>query len=207
MSLFRAARHFSSTAANLAQTAKAPIQLFGIEGRYAHALYSAAAKKNALDSVEKELTKFKGYTETDTKFNTFLNNPVITRSQKTKVIQDVLKKQKFSDITVNFFAALAENNRLTHSVDVIEAFGKLMAATRGEVAATITSAEALSAKHKKALEKALDGFLKSGQKFNLNYQVDGALLGGVVVEMGDRIIDMSVKTQINKYIKSVSQSL
>eukprot|EP00043_Microstomoeca_roanoka_P020735 m.253830 g.253830 ORF g.253830 m.253830 type:complete len:208 (-) comp17457_c0_seq1:1136-1759(-) len=207
MSLLRAARHFSSSAATLAQAAKPPIQLFGIEGRYAHALYSAASKKNALETVEKELNKFKTFTETDTKFNNFLNNPVLSRSQKSKTIQQVLEKQKFSGLTVNFFGALAENNRLPNSVDVINAFQKLMAASRGEVAATITSAEALKDKHKKAIEKSLEGFLQKGEKFTLNYKVDESLLGGLVVEMGDRIIDMSVQTQMKKYLKAVSQSL
>eukprot|EP01147_Barroeca_monosierra_P003406 gene3406-6057_t len=213
MALFRTMRHLSSTATTMANAAKAPIQLFGIEGRYAHALYSAASKKNALEGVEKELVSFKSLTEKDANLRSFLSNPVLTRAQKTKVIQDVLQKQKFSGITVNFFenlhfsGALAENNRLSHCVDVISSFQKLMAATRGEVAATVTTAEALSSKHKKSVEKALEGFLQPGQKFTLNYEINNDMLGGLVVEMEDRIIDLSVKTQINKYIKTLSESL
>eukprot|EP00056_Hartaetosiga_gracilis_P017656 m.8018 g.8018 ORF g.8018 m.8018 type:complete len:210 (+) comp5986_c0_seq1:20-649(+) len=200
-------RSFSTSAAMMAKSVKPPIQLFGVQGRYANALYSAASQKNKLPVVEKDLATFKGFTETDVKFNNFLNDPILSRSVKKDVIEKTLKKQKFDEISVNFFGVLADNNRLKVAGDIVDAFQSLMVADRGEVAATITTAKALSGKHKKSIEKSLNGFLQKGQKHIITYNVDANIMGGLVVEMGDRLIDMSVKAKLANYKKLLSESL
>eukprot|EP00730_Choanoeca_flexa_P017824 TRINITY_DN8619_c0_g2_i3.p1 TRINITY_DN8619_c0_g2~~TRINITY_DN8619_c0_g2_i3.p1 ORF type:complete len:213 (+),score=36.68 TRINITY_DN8619_c0_g2_i3:35-673(+) len=167
----QATRSLSTTAVRAAEAQQAPIQIFGIEGRYAHALYSAASKKNALDKVEKELSQVQTLIADSSDFSEFLKNPVLSRAEKSSIVQEIMTKQKMSETTVNFFGALAENNRLDNTVEVIDAFKKLMSATRGEVSCVVTSAADLKAAQKKSIEAALKNFVPKGQKVSVDYQV------------------------------------
>lgn len=93
---------------------QAPIQLFGVEGRYAHALYSAATKQKSLQSVEKELNSFKDILKVDTKFNQFVKDPTIKRGTKSEVLLASLQKQKFSPITTNFLCTYSTCSERFH---------------------------------------------------------------------------------------------
>jgi ATP synthase F1 delta subunit len=113
--------------------------LHGIDGRYASALYSAAAKKNVLPQVESELSKMKSLIEKDSRLAQFLESPIIQRSKKVEGVKSLLKQGAYSDVTKNLFTVMAENGRLDLTTKVINAFGSLMAAHRGEVLVTVTS--------------------------------------------------------------------
>merc|ERR1711862_952735 len=108
-------RGFSSSAVR-AKLVAAPIQLFGTEGRYAHALYSAASKQKKLDAVEKELHGFQALAAKDAKLAEFIANPAVKRTHKLEAVKSVAAKTKLSDTTANFLAALAENGRLKTSL-------------------------------------------------------------------------------------------
>eukprot|EP00045_Choanoeca_perplexa_P022825 m.10988 g.10988 ORF g.10988 m.10988 type:complete len:214 (-) comp9733_c0_seq1:56-697(-) len=203
----QASRSLSTSAIRAAEAKKAPIQIFGIEGRYAHALYSAASKKQALDKVEKELTQVANLVGESQQFADFLKNPVLSRQEKSSIVQDIMKQQKVSDTTVNFFGALAENNRLANTMEVIDAFKQLMSATRGEVACVVTSAADLKSAQKKSIESALKGFVPSDQKVKVEYQVDASIIGGFMVDVGEKHVDLSVKTKVQKYRNILSESL
>lgn len=112
---------------------KPPIQLFGIEGRYATALYSAASKQKTLESVEKELVKFQDTLKTDVKLREFMLNPTIKRSIKGDAIKSVASKASLSNHSANLLQILAENGRLKNVGGVINAYRTIMAAHRGEV--------------------------------------------------------------------------
>lgn len=115
-----------------------------------------------------------------------------------------MSSKKFSETTVNFFTTLAENNRLTSTLGVISAFETLMSASRNEVVCTITSAEALDSKTQAALKKSLGAFVP-GQEVSFTEIVDPSILGGLIVEIGgDKYIDMSTKTKVNKLVKELS---
>jgi F-type H+-transporting ATPase subunit O len=118
-----------------------PAVLHGIEGRYATALYTAAAKKQALDAVETDLKTVKRVVEKDAKLREFLENPTINRIEKKAGVQQLLAAGKYNDLTKNFFDTLAENGRLYDTVKIINSYGSLMSAYRGEVQVTITSAK------------------------------------------------------------------
>merc|ERR1712168_386333 len=128
-----AVRQFSTTC-NRSKLVKAPIQLFGIEGRYAHALYSAASKEGSLNLVEKELSGFQSYVDA---------NPTIKRKEKASVLGDLLKENKVSHITVNFLNEMAENGRLPKMGSIFGAFSTIMSAERGEVVCSVTTAKPL----------------------------------------------------------------
>merc|ERR1712141_694407 len=199
MRLFGAVREFSTTAARSGKLAPTPIQVFGTSGRYATAIYSAATKEKKLDVVEKELKGVQALLAKDPKLNEFVLNPTIKRTLKSETMQSTLKKQNMSNLTINLFAALAENGRLGASASVIDTFNKLMAAHRGEVICSVTTA--------KPLEAALKSFLGKGESLLMETKVDPGLIGGMVVTIGDKYVDMSMSSKIKTYTNLIKQAV
>lgn len=116
---------------------KPPIQLFGIEGRYATALYSAASKQKTLEAVEKDLVKLQASIKTDAKLRSFIENPTIKRSIKSDALKAVGAKISLKPESTNLLGILAENGRLQKLDGVINAFKIIMSAHRGEVCVLI----------------------------------------------------------------------
>ncbi|KAL5457340.1 hypothetical protein EMCRGX_G034589 [Ephydatia muelleri] len=197
----------TSTAAKAGELVKPPIQLFGIDGRYAHALYSVAAKNKILEKVEKELDDFQKLASKYPQLASFITNPTLNKQQKQAGIGSILKEQQFSDTTAKFFGALVENNRLRRTLGVIKAYKTLMGAHRGEVLCTVTTAKPIDDKNKKELESVLKGFAGKNAVLKLNQKVDASLIGGMVVEIGDKYIDMSTSTKIKKIVAALKGAL
>ncbi|KAG8450216.1 hypothetical protein GDO86_002744 [Hymenochirus boettgeri] len=194
-------RSFSTSAVRpLSKLVKPPIQVYGLEGRYATALYSAASKEKKLDQVEKEMNRVSTLLK-DPKLSFIVTNPHIKRALKQKTVGDILAKEKFSPLTVNFVNLLAENGRLRQTTDVISSFGKIMSAHRGEVLCSVTTASPLDEANLTELKTALNGFLAKGEILKLETKTDSAILGGMIVSIGDKYIDMSTKAKIQKLSK------
>jgi len=192
------ARQFSSSSANNA-IVRSPLAVHGIDGRYASALYSAASKQKALEAVEKDLTKFAATLKTDPRLADFLNDPSIQKGLKVDGLAGVADKMKLNPLSKNLLLSLADNNRFTFIPGVASTFALIMKAHRGEVVCTVTSAKALDAGMAKEVEGALNGFLKKGQKAQITFSVDPALVGGMVVSIDDKFCDMSMSSKLNKY--------
>ncbi|KAL7036130.1 hypothetical protein ACKWTF_008702 [Chironomus riparius] len=156
------ARNISSSSA-LQQLVKPPIQVFGIEGRYACALFSAASKTKALDAVEKDLTNLQGQYKKDQKLRDFILDPSIKRSLKASALKDVSSTIKFNAATGFLLELLAENGRLKKLDSIINAYKLIMSAHRGEVVCEVITAKPLEGAQRKELEAQL--------KVNLNYYV------------------------------------
>ena len=120
-----------------------PIQVFGTEGRYATALYSAATKKKALDTVEKDLKTFQATLKKDARLADFLADPSIKKSLKADGLSGACDKLKMNELSKNLFLALAENGRFNMAESVAAAFSTIMAAHRGEVVCEITTAKVI----------------------------------------------------------------
>uniref|UniRef100_A0A8C5N1X2 ATP synthase peripheral stalk subunit OSCP, mitochondrial n=1 Tax=Leptobrachium leishanense TaxID=445787 RepID=A0A8C5N1X2_9ANUR len=174
-----------------------PIQIFGLEGRYATALYSAASKEKKLDQVEKELIRILAVIK-DPKVSGIIINPHIKRSLKQKALSDILAREKLSSVTSNFVSLLAENGRLPQTSSILSAFAKMMSAFRGEVLCSVTTASPLDEANLTELKTALGGFLAKGEVLQLETQTDSSILGGMIVSIGDKYIDMSTKAKIQK---------
>jgi F-type H+-transporting ATPase subunit O len=144
---------------------KPPIQVFGIEGRYATALFSAASKQKSLDAVEKDLTSLQASVKQDPKLKDFVINPTIKRSLKASALKDVAAKVKFNPATGFLLEQLAENGRLNKLDAVINAFKLIMSAHRGEVVCEVTTAKPLEASQRKDLEAQL----KVSEKYNSRF--------------------------------------
>ncbi|XP_053179714.1 ATP synthase subunit O, mitochondrial [Scomber japonicus] len=200
------ARQFSTSVIRpVAKLVRPPIQVYGVEGRYATALFSAAAKQNKLDQVEQELGKVSSFIK-DPKISSIVMNPHVKRSIKQKTFHDALAKAKVSPITVNLINVLSDNGRLTITGDVITAFGKMMSAHRGEVICSVTTAQALDEASLSELKVALKGFLQKGETIKLETKSDPAILGGMIVSIGDKYVDMSTKTKIQKLTKLIRET-
>ncbi|KAG0221573.1 hypothetical protein BGW41_006680, partial [Actinomortierella wolfii] len=186
--------------ATASNAVKIPAVLHGIEGRYATALYSAAAKKQALETVESDLKQVKAVVEKDAKLRAFLENPTINRNEKKDGVKKMLGAGKYSDLTKNFFDTLAENGRLYDTVKIINSYDTLMSAHRGEVQVTITSAKELDAKDINKIKGFLSksSYVSPKQTLVVSNKVNPSILGGLVVEFGDKTIDLSVSSKVNK---------
>lgn len=186
---------------------KPPVLVFGIEGRYATALYSAASKQNKLEAVQKDLVAFKDLMAKDTALNGFIENPSLKRQQKQVVLDELAKKMNYSPLVANLFGALSENGRIQKLSGVITAFEKIMSAHRGEVFCTVTTAKPLDNVTLKDLKSTLQLFLKKNETLELELKVDPSIIGGMLVNIGDKYVDMSMASKIRTYTNMIKQSV
>jgi len=189
----------SRLATAAAQSVKPPVAVYGIEGRYASALYSAASKQKQLDVVEKDLKGFASQLQKDTRLSDFLLDPSVKKNLKVDGLAGACDKLKMNPLTKNTLLALAENGRYNYVKAVVNSFTTIMAAHRGEVVCEVTTAKPLEAAMQKDIEAAIGGFLKAGEKSLINYKVDPSIIGGLVVSVGDKYADMSMASKLKKY--------
>uniref|UniRef100_A0A646QIR3 Oligomycin sensitivity conferral protein n=1 Tax=Hemiscolopendra marginata TaxID=943146 RepID=A0A646QIR3_9MYRI len=205
--MFGSVRKFSTTSAVAAKLAKTPLAVFGTEGRYATALYSAASKEKKLDAVEKELTFLQNALAKDKKFSDFILNPTLKKQLKKDALLAALRKQNATKLTENFCQILTDNGRLNKLSAIVNVFLRLMSAHRGDILCEITSAKALDEPTKNELTTALKGFLKSGENLKLELKVDPSIIGGLVVSIGDKHVDMSLATKIKTYTALLKEGI
>lgn len=132
----------------------------------------------------------------------FIRDPSIKRKLKADAFKQAASK--FNPATANLLSLLAENGRLAKVNNVINIFKLIMAANRGEVVCEVTTAKPLDADTKGKLEAALKGFLKSGQTILLTTKVEPSIIGGMIVSIGDKYVDMSVSSKIKKYTDAIN---
>ncbi|KFM70133.1 ATP synthase subunit O, mitochondrial, partial [Stegodyphus mimosarum] len=197
MSIF--VRQLSTTPLRQAAMIKPPVPVFGVEGRYATALYSAAMKEKKLDAVEKDIKDLKVLLKQDAKFSEFVMNPLLKVNVKKDALAKIFSKKNYTPLTLNLLVALAENGRLKTLVPIIDCFNSVMSSIRGEVLCQIVSAKPLDAPTLAEFEKTLKGFVQKNEKVFLETKVDPSLIGGVIVTIGDRYIDMSIASKIKAY--------
>ncbi|KAJ9141910.1 hypothetical protein NKR23_g7657 [Pleurostoma richardsiae] len=203
------ARFFASPAAST-ETVKPPVALFGLDGTYATALYTAAVKTSSLEPTAKALNSLGGLLDKDTKLATILSAPTLSAADKSAIVAELEKATGAQGETVkNFLATLAENNRLGLLPGVCDKFGELMSAAHGEVEMTVTSATPLDPKTLGRLETAVakSHYVGQGKKLKVTNEVKPEIIGGLVVEIGDRTIDLSVSAKIAKMNKLLTDSL
>ena len=116
-----------------------PVQVFGTEGRYATALYSAATKKKALAAVEKDLTTLEATLKKDVRLSEFLADPSVSKPLKAQGLTSVCDKLKMNELSKNCLIAMGENGRYNLLGAVAKSFGTIMAAHRGEVICEVTT--------------------------------------------------------------------
>ncbi|XP_057594923.1 ATP synthase subunit O, mitochondrial-like [Hippopotamus amphibius kiboko] len=183
--LFLQVRCFSTSVARLfAKLVRPPVQIYGIEGRYATALYSAASKQNKLEQVEKELLRVAQILK-EPKMATSIMSPYVKCSVKVKSLNDMTAKEKLSPLTSNLINLLAENCRLNNTPGVISAFST-MGVHCGEVPCTVTTASPLDEATLTELKTVLKSFLSKGEVLKLEVKIDPSIMGGMIVRIGEK---------------------
>ena len=192
----------SSRALSTAAEHQPPLSLHGLQARYANATYVAASKANILDKVEAELAGIQlTATKSDT-FANFLENPLISRDDKEKSIEDMLKG-KVTNVTYNLMLTLAGNARLADTSKIVDTYTQLMKASRGEVEATIISADPLTKTQLDTVANAMKSQVGKDKKVILSSEVDPSILGGLQVQIGDQFLDLSVGSKIDTISRTV----
>lgn len=175
--------------------AGATSQVSGVAERYAKALFDLAVEAKSVEQVEKHLDVLAGLLAESDDFVRLIRSPVFTAADQERAVGAILEKAGIAGLVGNTVHVLASNRRLFILPGVIASFRKLAARERGEVSAEVTSAEPLSDSNVAALRDALKASL--GKDVTLSTQVDPAIIGGLVVKVGSRMIDGSVRTKLN----------
>ncbi|KAL9593431.1 MAG: hypothetical protein Q9219_007556 [cf. Caloplaca sp. 3 TL-2023] len=197
--------------AAVAHDTKPPVAVFGLDGTYASALYTAAAKMSALDSTSKSLATLAEVFKRDTKLSDILHAPTLSSGDKSQIVQELQRHMGSLDkgeTVKNFLKTLSDNNRLGILQGVCEKFAILMGAARGEMELTVTSAAKLDNRTLQRLETAVArSEYSQGKKLKVVSKVNPDIMGGLLVEVGDRTIDLSVSSKIAKMNKLLTDTL
>jgi F-type H+-transporting ATPase subunit delta len=168
----------------------------GLATRYAAALFDLADGRKALDAVAGDLRALQAMIADSADFRRMMNSPVLSRDEQGKAIAAISKAAGFDALTQKFVGLVAQNRRLFTLPAMIRAFLAQLAARRGETTAEVTAARALTPEQQVAVAEAIKRAV--GAKVTIDVKLDPSLLGGLVVRVGSRMIDSSIKTKLQK---------
>jgi F-type H+-transporting ATPase subunit delta len=166
----------------------------GVPGRYASALFELSSEEKATEEVSRQLSTFQSAIDQSEDLSRLVRSPVFSSEDQVAALGAVAGQLGITGTTLNFLKLVAKNRRLSVIPDMIKAFATLLAASKGEVAGEVTSAEPLSATQLADLKAALKSSL--GRDVALTTRVDSSLLGGLIVKVGSRMMDNSLKTKL-----------
>lgn len=167
----------------------------GITQRYAGALFDLALAENKLGPVEADLARFDALIEGSQDLRRIVNSPVFSSDEQSRAVDAILTKAKISGLVGNFVRVIAKNRRLFAMPGMLAAYRRLVADHKGEVTADVKVASKLTAAQEKELKAALKGVV--GKDVAINATVDPSLLGGMIVKVGSRQIDTSLRTKLS----------
>lgn len=172
--------------------------------RYAEALFDLAVEEGALETVENDLKTLADTLDNSEDLRRLIGSPVFDRDVKAQGLIAVLERLDTSFTTRNFVKLLTQNGRAAVLRDTIAAFMRLTAAHRGEVAAEAVSAQPLTDDQEKSLRQQIEASV--GKQVNLVTRVDASLLGGLIVKVGSKMIDSSLRTKLNRLQQSLKEA-
>jgi F-type H+-transporting ATPase subunit delta len=168
----------------------------GMAGRYANALFELALEEKAIDAVKSDLEKFDALLAANADLHRLVRSPVYGADEQLKALSAILDKVGIGGLAANFLRVITTNRRLFAVHGMIRGFRALVAKHRGEVSADVTVAEALNGKNLEALESALKS-VTGGKDIDLDIKIDPAIIGGLIVKVGSRMVDSSLRTKLN----------
>ncbi len=166
-----------------------------LAGRYARALFDLAVEGKAMAAVEESMAQIGDALAQSDDLKALVTSPVVSRTDAARAIAATAVSLKLDALTTKFLGVLAANRRLAKLGEIVRAFADMTAAHRGEVSADVTSAHPLSAAQITALNAKLKARL--GRNVAANLTIDPAILGGLVVKVGSRLVDSSIRTRLN----------
>ena len=167
----------------------------GMAGRYATALFELALEQKAVDAVTSDLERFDALVGESDELSRLVRSPVFGAEEQARALGGVLERAGIGGLTANFLLLVTRNRRLFAVRQMIKAYKALVARHKGEVTAQVTVAEKLSDTHLAALKDALKAVTK--QNVQLDVQVEPAIIGGLIVKLGSRMVDSSLRTKLN----------
>jgi F-type H+-transporting ATPase subunit delta len=173
---------------------EAPV-LSGMAGRYATALFDLALDANAIAAVNGDLDRFDALVAESADLTRLVRSPVFSAEEQLQALSAVLERAGIGGLAANFLKLVAANRRLFAVRDMVKAFRELVARHKGEASAEVTVAEPLKDQHVEALRAALK--VVTGKDVDLDVKIDPAVLGGLVVKLGSRMVDGSLRTKLN----------
>lgn len=173
----------------------------GLAQRYATALFDLAKAEQSLDRVEGDLSGFVRLLDESADLKRLVESPVIGREEQEKAVLDIAGKGGLEALTTRFLGLLARHRRLFALPGIAKAFTAMLAAHKGEVSAEVVSATPLAEADLDTLRQSIAAHV--GQAVTVETRVDPALLGGVVVRVGSRMLDASLRTKLQKLEQSL----
>jgi F-type H+-transporting ATPase subunit delta len=166
----------------------------GVPGRYATALFELAQEAKSVDQVGADLASFQALLDESNDLKRLVRSPVFSAEDQISALEALCAKAGITSFALNFIKLTAQNRRLFVLADMIKAYQTLVAQAKGEISAEVISADKLSPKHLADLKAAIKASV--GRDVQLSTRVDSAILGGLVVKVGSRMVDNSLKTKL-----------
>ena len=166
-----------------------------LAGRYALALFGLARDEKQLEAVSASLATVRAALAESDDFRALATSPLIGRDQAAQAVAAAAGAMRLDPITTKFLGVLAKNGRLSRLDSVIRAYNSLAARHRGEITAEVTSAHPLDDRQVDAIRQNLR--TRMGRDIAVDLNIDPAILGGLVVKIGSRMIDGSIRTKLN----------
>lgn len=168
----------------------------GMAGRYANALFELALESKATDAVKNDLDRFDALITESADLDRLVRSPVYGVDEQLRALSAILDKAGIDGLAANFLRVITTNRRLFAVRNMIRIYRALVARHKGEVTALITVADKLSDNNREALRSALKS-VTGGKDIDLDVRIDPAIIGGLVVKVGSRMIDSSLRTKLN----------
>jgi F-type H+-transporting ATPase subunit delta len=164
-------------------------------GRYAIALFDLALETNTIDKVTADLQRFDALVAESADLERLVRSPVFSADEQSQALAAVLERAEVGGLAAKFLKLVTAKRRLFAVRDMIKGFRELVAKHKGEATAEVTVAEQLKDEHIEALRAALKQV--SGKDVGLDIKIDPAIIGGLVVKLGSRMVDTSLRTKLN----------
>jgi F-type H+-transporting ATPase subunit delta len=158
-------------------------------------VFELALEANAIDGVKGDLDRFDALVAESADLTRLVRSPVFSADEQLQALSAVLERARIGGLAANFLKLVASNRRLFAVRDMVKAFRELVAEHKGEATAEVTVAEQLKDHHVEALRAAFKSV--TGKDVGLNITLDPAIIGGLVVKLGSRMVDSSLRTKLN----------
>ena len=168
----------------------------GLAERYAAALFDLADERRMLDEIAADLRQLRAMLGASGDFQRLIRSPILSRDEQAKAIGVLAERAELSSLVRDFLAVVARNRRLFAVSAMIEVFLNKLASRRGEVNAHVTAAQPLNEAQLAALNEQLRRSI--GSRVSIDVRVDPGLIGGMIVKVGSRMIDGSVKSKLQR---------
>jgi len=168
----------------------------GLAGRYATALFDLADQEKAFDAIADDLRRLGAMIESSADLKRLIRSPVLSRDAQGAAMKVLLERAELGPITRNFVGLVARNRRLFALPGMIAGYLQLLADRRGEIRAEVTSAQEMSPAQVTAINDQLKRAV--GSKVAVEIRVDPAIIGGLVVKVGSRMVDGSLRSKLQR---------